>query len=331
MKFIDMHCDTISAIHHNVKQGNHMELRENSLHIDLMKLKHSNYMAQNFAVFIQKSRSENPLEDALSMIDLFYQELEKNKDLIAYAGSYSDILANEKAGKMSALLTLEEGAMIKGSLSNLRNLYRLGARMMTLTWNFENELASPNSNYTKFEHPDPTVPFTSWGLTECGFEVVSEMERLGMIIDVSHLSDAGFYDVCSVAKRPFVASHSNARNVSCHVRNLSDDMIRKLSEHGGVMGINFYPDFLAHPTNPEKNKGKLSEVIAHIKYIEKIGGIDCIGLGSDFDGIEGNEDLPDASAMTKLYDALHKEGYSDDKIEKIFSGNVLRVYQDILR
>lgn len=202
--------------------------------------------------------------------------------------------------------------------------------MMTLTWNYENELASPNTNYTLYEHPDPTVPFTSWGLTERGFEVVAEMERLGMIIDVSHLSDAGFYDVLKATTRPFVASHSNARTVSCHVRNLTDDMIRKLAERGGVTGINFYPDFLSHPTN-SCNKGKLSEIVAHIKHIEQVGGIECIGLGSDFDGIEGNEDLPDASAMTKLYDALHKEGYSDDNIEKIFSGNVLRVYKDILR
>lgn len=331
MRFIDMHCDTISVLYNQLQYGNHYELRENSLHIDLMKMKKSGYLAQNFAIFVAKQKDKDPLEDALKMIDIFYQQLDKNSDMISFAGSYEDLLQNEKDGKMSAFLTLEEGAMIKGNLSYLRTLYRLGARMMTLTWNYENELASPNNNYTICDKPDPTVPFTKWGLTECGFETVAEMERLGMIIDVSHLSDAGFYDVLKATKRPFVASHSNARAVSCHVRNLSDDMIRSLSERGGVMGINFLPDFLAHPTNPTPNTGKMADVVAQIKHIEQIGGIECIGLGSDFDGIEGNEDLPNASAMPLIYDALHKEGFSDDKIEKIFCKNVLRVYKEILK
>lgn len=331
MKLLDMHCDTISAIYHRRLHGKQCELRRNDLHIDLMKLKQAGYVGQNFAIFIEKCKSDDPFEDAIKMIDLFYQELEKNSDIIAYASNYEDILQNEKDGKLSALLTLEEGGMIKGSLSYLRTLYRLGARMMTLTWNYENELASPNTNYSCYPHPNPTVPFTSWGLTKCGFDTVAEMERLGMLLDVSHLSDAGFYDVLRVTTKPFVASHSNARAISSHVRNMTDDMIRELSNRGGVMGINFYPDFLANPTNPTPNTGKLSEVIAHIQYIEQVGGIDCIGLGSDFDGIEGNEDLPNASAMPLLYDALHQAGYSDSKIEKIFYKNVLRVYQAVLK
>lgn len=331
MKFIDMHCDTISVLHSQVQHGNFYELRENSLHIDLLKLKKAGYLAQNFAMFVAKKEDHNPFEDALQMIDVFYQQLSKNSDLIAFAGSYDDIISNEKNGKMSALLTLEEGGMIKGSLPYLRTLYRLGARMMTLTWNYENELASPNNNYTVCESPDPTVPFTKWGLTECGFDTVAEMEHLGMIIDVSHLSDAGFQDILKVTKKPFVASHSNARSVCSHVRNLTDDMIKALAHRGGVMGINFYPAFLATPIDGTPYTGKLIDVISHIKHIEQVGGIECIGLGSDFDGIPGNEDLPNALAMPLLYDALHQAGFSDDKIDKIFYQNVLRVYKDVLK
>lgn len=331
MKFIDMHCDTISILHNQVQYGTHHELRENSLHIDLLKMKQVGYLAQNFAVFVKKIPDRNPFEVALQMIDVFYQQLEKNSDLIAFAGSYDDIITNEKQGKMSALLTLEEGAIIKGTLPFLRTLYRLGARMMTLTWNYENELASPNTNYTLCESSDTTVPFTKWGLTECGFETITEMEHLGMIIDVSHLSDAGFHDVLNATKKPFVASHSNARAVCNHVRNLSDDMIKALSDRGGVMGINFYPPFLSNPADSTPYNGKLDDVVAHIKHIEQVGGIECIGLGSDFDGIPGNEELPNALAMPLLYDALHQSGFSDDKIEKIFYQNVLRVYKDVLK
>lgn len=331
MKFIDMHCDTISVLHNQVQYGNYYQLRENSLHMDLMKMKQAGYQAQNFAIFVAKTKDNNPLEDALQMIDVFYEQLALNSDLIAYAGSYEDLLRNEANGKMSAFLTLEEGAMIKGSLSYLRTLYRLGARMMTLTWNYENELASPNTNYTVSSHPKETVPFTTWGLTERGFETIAEMESLGMLIDVSHLSDAGFYDVLRATKKPFVASHSNARAVCSHVRNLTDDMIRELSNRGGVMGMNFYPGFLSTSSNECEYKGTIADIVAHIKHIEQVGGIECIGLGSDFDGIPGHEELSDASKMPLLCEALHQAGFSYDRIDKICYENVLRVYKDVLK
>lgn len=330
MNLIDMHCDTISAIYYKRKKGETCELLENDLHIDLKKLIHTGYLAQNFAIFIDKKEVDDPFQEAIHMIDLFYQELSKNSDIIAYAGSFDDFCKNRENGKLSAFLTLEEGAILKGSLANLRTMYRLGARMMTLTWNYENELASPNYNCTNSKHPTNTTPFTSWGLTELGKEFVVEAERLRMILDVSHLSDAGFYDVLEITKRPFVASHSNSRTISGHVRNLTDDMIRKLAERGGVTGMNLCPNFLSHPWEDTPKKGTIQEIIRHIKHIESVGGIECIGLGTDFDGIDGHEELPDASTMPLLFDALKKEGYSEEKIDKIFYKNVLRVYKDIL-
>ena len=331
MKLVDMHCDTISAIYKKQKQGMSCELRENDLHIDLTKMKQAGYMAQNFAIWLHMQKDNNLLENGLEMIDLFYREIEKNSDLISLALNYEDIIKNDANGKISALLTLEEGAMTKGNLSFLRTLYRLGVRMMTLTWNYENELASPNSNHTINNSPDPTIPFTAWGLTNYGIDTIQEMEHLGMILDVSHLSDAGFWDVIHHTKMPFVASHSNARSITNHCRNLSDDMIRAIANRGGVIGINFYPAFLNDPYNATPKSGRIQDVISHIKHMEQIGGIDCIGLGADFDGMEGNLELANASALPKLYDALHYEGFSDDKIEKIFSQNVLRVYKEILK
>ena len=145
------------------------------------------------------------------------------------------------------MLTVEEGAVCKGSTGKLRHLYRLGVRMLTLTWNYPNELGWPNVKMPpegSEEAPDFTVPDREHGLTETGFAFLSEMERLGMIVDVSHLSDAGFWDVARAAEKPFVASHSNARAVCHHVRNLNDEMIRALAEKGGVTGLNFCPSFL---------------------------------------------------------------------------------------
>ena len=156
------------------------------------------------------------------------------------------------------------------------------------------------------------------------------MESLGMIVDVSHLSDAGFYDVLEETKRPFVASHSNARKVCGCVRNLSDDMIRKLAERGGCMGLNFCADFLKVVPVGEVNPGAIEDVVRHAIHITNRGGIDVLGLGSDFDGIDTNEALPGVQNMEVLWEALHKAGYRQSELDKIFSGNVLRVYKEVL-
>jgi len=239
---------------------------------------------------------------------------------------------------MSAMLTLEEGGICKGDLSYLRLLHRLGARMMTLTWNFPNEIGHPNNNMRRdLPHDDPAwadlmkVPDTENGITEKGLEFLAEMERLGMIIDVSHLSDAGFYDVLAHTTKPFVASHSNARSVCPHVRNLTDDMIRKLAERGGVTGLNFCADFLTEVPHGTKNPGTIAAIVDHARHIVNVGGIECLGLGTDYDGIDTHQELPDASHMPLLIDALkHQGGFTESELDRILGGNVLRVYRDVL-
>jgi len=244
---------------------------------------------------------------------------------------YEDIASNEKAGKMSGMLTVEEGAVCKGEIAKLQRLYDMGVRMLTLTWNYPNELGFPNLDSTRGKIVDYFfTPDTKGGLTDKGREFVAEMERLGMIVDVSHLSDAGFYDVLEVAKKPFVASHSNARGVCGCVRNLTDDMIRKLAERGGCTGLNFYADFLRTVPVGETNPGAIEDVVRHAMHITNVGGIEVLGLGSDFDGIDTNEALPGAESMDRLWDALHKAGYLRSELDKIFAGNVLRVYREVL-
>jgi membrane dipeptidase len=331
MKVVDMHCDTISEILNEQRQGKNTELRINHLNVDIEKMKQGDYLLQNFAMFVQLENVENPLEEGLQLIDCFYRELEKNKDFLALALSYEDIIKNEKDGKISALLTIEEGGVASSSLANLRILYRLGVRMLTLTWNYPNGISYPNINLSKGNKPDLHVPNLYDGLTPFGIEFVKEMERLGMIIDVSHLSDAGFYDVLKYTTKPFVASHSNSRSITNNVRNMTDDMILKLAERGGVLGINFAGDFLEEPKAGKRMRSKISNMVNHIRYIVDLAGIDCVGLGSDFDGIYQDLEIDHAGKMPLLENALKEAGFSHEDIEKIFFKNVLRVYQEILK
>lgn len=340
MNIIDMHCDTISAIRHIRKDG-FCTLRSNSLQIDLEKMKQGGYLLQNFALFVNLSEEKNPMEVALLMVDLYYGELEKNQDMIRPAFSYQDIVQNQENGVMSALLTLEEGDICKGSLENLRNFYRLGVRMMTLTWNYENQLGFPNyfpkrTDYTedfKPRFPEAYPIFgkpNQKGLKEKGLMFLSEMEKIGMIIDVSHLSDGGFYDVYEHTSRPFVASHSNARSLCGNCRNLTDDMIRKMGERGCVIGLNYYGNFLSFHPKGRDSASTTKDIARHARYIANLGGISCLGLGSDYDGFSGNIELTDCSLLPLLEQALKEQNFSSGDIDKILYQNVLNLYREIL-
>lgn len=331
MKVIDMHCDTIMAIYEGEKKNEMIELRQNDLNISVDKMEKGDYLAQCFAMFVPLGNVENAFETVNEMIDVFYQELDKNSDKLALALNYEDIVQNQKEGKMSAVLTIEEGGTTKGNLHFLRNLYRLGVRMITLTWNYENGIGFPNLMKNAAGTSDSTIPNTKDGLTKEGIALVQEMERLGIIIDVSHLSDAGFYDVLKYTTKPFVASHSNARGQCSHVRNMTDDMILKLAQRGGVMGINYAASFLEVPSIDDPNfMSTIDNMVKHIQYIKNLAGIDCIGLGSDFDGIPQNLEMKDASELPLLEKAMKEAGFSQEEIEKVFYKNVLRVFKEVL-
>ena len=310
---LDLHCDTASEM----LDGR--SLYENDGMLSLKKLKAAGVFCQFFAMFIrfEDHGSQKEAYDQLhKMYANFTKELGQNKDHIALAETAADISAIRKEGKIAAVLTLEEGAVLDNKLERLDELYKMGVRLITILWNAENCIGFPHSS-------NPAL--MEKGLKPFGLEVVKRMLELGMIIDVSHLSDGGFWDVVKQSKKPFVASHSNARYLCGHSRNLSDDMLKALADAGGVTGINFYRKFLG-----SDETGSLGQMIAHIKHIHKIAGIDVLALGSDFDGFKGPCGLTDCSQFPKLTDAISKAGFSDDETEKICWKNAMRVIGQVL-
>jgi len=316
--FADMHCDTITTLYDRIANGSRETFRENSLHIDFLKLEKSHYLLQNFAVFFDKQIwRDNLYQEAMRRIDFFKKELEQNDDLIRQITSFEDIINNEKENRISALLTLEGGESLDGNVDNLHIFHEKGVRMITLTWNYDNELG-----HCHFD-------IEGKGLTKLGFEVVEQMEELHMIPDVSHGSDALFWDVCKTAKKPFVASHSNARSVYDRTRNMSDDMIHALANHGGVMGINFFAGFTSARSR-ENGMCYMEDLLQHMKHVVNVGGIEVMGLGSDFDGIGTDVEWNDAGGMELLLDGIKKAGFSESQCDKICRENVLRLYKECL-
>ncbi len=236
MNLIDMHCDTVyELLSENMPD---QDLKKNHLKVDIEKMKRGGSMAQFFACFVPleeflgKSKHEQAYEYVRRMATYLKKQIWIYPDEIAFAGNGNDLDRNRKDGKISAFLTLEEGGVIHGELERVQGVYDMGIRLITLTWNYENCIGYPNSQEAQVMEQ---------GLKPFGFSVVEEMNRIGMIIDVSHLSEGGFWDVVSHSKTPPVASHSNARALRNHRRNLSDEQIRALAEKGE----RYRPEFLS--------------------------------------------------------------------------------------
>ena len=324
MKVFDLHCDTLSELRRAEMRGDGQTFARNNGHIDLEKLEKGDYMLQCFAAFVNladPTPGADPLVTALEEIDVFKRMMERYSDRIAPVYRPEDIRKNAEAGKISGMLTIEEAGCCKGSLGVLRRMYELGVRMMTLTWNHENELASPN--VVPGNGPIwPCMPNTETGLKEKGFEFLAEMERLHIIADVSHLSDKGFWDIAEHSTRPFAASHSNCRALCPHTRNLTDSMIRALAEKGGIAGLNYYAAFLdTDPAHPEACRSTVERIAEHAAHYKQVGGIGVLALGSDFDGIDGHHQLETAADMPLLADALRRAGFTEDEVERIFWRN----------
>lgn len=321
---VDMHCDTIMKIYQDKQEGITEGLRKNTYQIDREKLEKGEYLLQNFALFMDSQETEDPYTTCKEMIECFNNEMKENQDWLLPVTTYKEIITNQQNNKISALLTMEEGAPIEGDLKKLEEFYQAGVRMMTLTWNYPNEIGYPNASF--FDEKLQQLAVDQQGLTKQGIAVVQQMEELGMIIDVSHGSDQLVEDVLTYTSKPFVASHSNARGVCPHFRNLPDHLIKKIAERGGVIGMNYCDLFITE----DGSDSLIDGLVKHIMHFRTIGGIDCIGLGSDFDGIPVTQELADASTVSKLYQALELQGFSSEELEKIFSGNVLRLYNEIL-
>ena len=322
-----MHCDTLGAV--LLQDPERRDLYHcPAAMLDLARMRQAGQTAQFFAVFLPPAgtfaeygipdMSDEEYIETLRQILL--QNVQRHGDILAMAYNADDVYRNRAAGRMSAILTMEDGRAVQGKLENLERFYRQGFRAIALTWNGANCFGAPNS-------ADPAV--MAAGLTPFGKEAVAYMQELGMLVDVSHLSEGGFYDVAAVCKKPFIASHSNSRGALCaHQRGLTDDQVRTLANAGGVTGLNFCPYFL-HPDGTG-NTSTAALIARHARHLADVGGVECVGLGSDFDGITGELEIGDSTKVPLLADALQKEGFTAADIEKIFYQNVLRVLRDAM-
>jgi len=314
---VDTHCDTLMQF---VPQGyqppRRLGERSEKGHIDLPRMVEGGVTCQAFAIYTGRRAfvPEAPLAATL-MVDKFYGEIEENPGIVAVT-THDEILKAKKEGKVCGLLSMEGAEPLMGELAAIRVYYRLGLRMLSFAWNYR----TPFADGLNAKRSESKLP-------ELGVQALEEMGRLGILFDVSHLADSVFWDACDVVKGPFIASHSNARAVCDHPRNLTDDMIRALADHGGVTGMNFAPAFVAK----EGKDADVSKLVDHIDHIVKLVGPDHVGLGSDFDGIGSTPaGLEDVSKMPNVTRELVSRGYSDEDILKILGGNHLRVFKQVI-
>lgn len=322
---VDTHCDTLKCLTPDFtrikgsmwedRSGVGLGTKSELGHVDIPRLREGGVDCQVFAVSSERDRAPPyALRTALDMIGTFYSECERNRDAIQPVTSYDEIMEAVRNGKVAAMLSIEGADVIEGRLSVLRTFYRLGVRMVGLVHSLRNPLADGVADAR-----------TRGGLSELGVQVVEELDRLGVVIDVSHISDPGFWDVMDIAKRPVVASHSNSRSVCPHPRNMTDEMIQALAERGGVMGMNFAPSFV-HSKEPS-----VETLVDHIDHIAGLVGPDHVGLGSDFDGIPSTpRGLEDAARMPNITAELVRRGYSEEDVRKILGGNHLKLFRKVL-
>lgn len=331
---VDAHCDTLLSTMRDSYirlewDSKRREIRERSEegHVDYPRLKEGGVDCQIFAAFIEPPFYSTSVNRALQMIEVFYREIE-NIAGIDHVTSYEEIKSSHEKGHISALLFFEGGEAIDGGyiekepdLRVLHAMYRLGVRGITLTWNYRNKIA--DGIYEGEE---------GGGLTKFGRAVVTEMNDLGMIVDVSHLSPASFWSVLEVSNAPVIASHSDCQALSSVARNLTDQQISALADNGGVIGINFSPTFLNKSKVEAKGeKPSVEDVVDHIDHIVKVAGVEHVGLGSDFDGIRHTpKGLEDVSKLPNITQTLLARGYSEGEIKKVLGGNFLRVFQKVL-
>lgn len=315
MRIFDLHCDTLLDMYLKNKS-----LSDCDGHINLDKLKKGGALVQCFAAFLPTHAAAEesgvtlpPYKLFCAMADLFDAQMAAYPDEIAPAKSFADIKRNANDGRVSAVLTLEDTVLLEGKIERVDELYRRGVRMAALTWNYENSLGFPNSQ-DPAQHARPLKDF--------GFEAVSRMNELGIIVDVSHLSEGGFWSVAGHSKRPFAASHSCARALCGHSRNLTDAQLRAIAEHGGVCGVNFYSAFLTGSSCTAN-----ADIVRHMQHIKNAAGIEAVALGSDFDGIDCELELRDYSHLDELIAAMSR-AFTDDEIDLILNGNALRVFKD---
>ena len=330
-------------------------------HTDLARMKEGGLTAEFFSVYVDRKYAAEggSARRALDQIDLVYRAAERHPDRMMMATSTADIRRAKKVDKVAALMGIEGGHAIENSLMALRDFYRLGVRYMTLTHNNTNDWADACCDAARHN-----------GLSEYGREVVREMNRLGLLVDISHVSDKTMSDVLDISTAPVIASHSSARALNTHLRNIPDELLRRISKNGGVVMVNFFPLFIDQkaldasrargerlkpqldalaaqfrddPVRLDEERKKLldadplpptplSVLIDHIDHIAKVAGVDHVGLGSDFDGVSSLPvGIEDVAKLPVITYELLRRGYSEKDVRKILGENFLRAFGEAER
>ena len=362
---LDTHADTpLRMIQPGFDMAERHDPNETGSKVDYPRMKEGGLDAIFFAAFVaQDIRNEQGNDRAkalcLQMIDSIITSTERNSDIVGLALNPKDAYELEKEGKRAIYIGIENGYPIGNDVSNVEEFYNKGVRYITLVHSSNNDIADSATDPNGSEHG---------GISDLGVEVINEMNRLGIMVDVSHGSDSLFYDAIKYSKAPIIASHSNARSVTNHRRNMSDEMLRLIAENGGVVQLTMLADYLReNPVNEERDnalsalrekanasrnltdeqRAKLrkslqkiyekypappatvSHVVDHIDHIIKIAGIDHVGIGCDFDGGGGIQGVFDASEVMNITIEMVKRGYSESDIEKIWGGNLIRVFEEV--
>lgn len=330
-------------------------------HSDLNRFKASGLTGEFFSIYVGGDtwKAGHAMPRAIDMIDSTYRQVERHPQQLNLCTTAGEIRRAKRAGKMCVLMGIEGGYAIEDSLSALREFYRLGVRYMTLTHNVTHNWADAHRDTPKNN-----------GLSDFGKEVVREMNRLGMFIDISHVSEKVMNDVLDISRAPIIASHSSARALNDHTRNIGDDVLRRVAKNGGVVMVNFYPSFLDERTNREENersarlKTKIAELTAqykgdpkglnialdklnaanpiyiapytrivdHIDHIREVAGIDHVGIGSDFDGVPFlPAGMNGAEDLVLVTYEMLRRGYSDADVRKVLGENILRAMSQMER
>lgn len=325
-------------------------------HTDLERMQKGGMTAEFFSIYVSRSYAKEggASRRALDMIDIVYRQAERHPEKLVMAYSTADIKRAKRQGKIAALMGIEGGHAIENSLMTLRSFYRLGIRYMTLTHSNTNDWADASTDEPRHN-----------GLSDFGKEVVSEMNRLGMLIDVSHVSDKTMSDVLDISTAPVIASHSSAKALANHPRNISDDLLKRIAKNGGVVMVNFFSGFISQeyidarkvrdeklkpeleslsqkykddPKKLEEERDKLfqanplpkvplSVLMDHFEHIIKVAGIDHVGIGSDFDGVPDlPTDMEDIAQLPNITYELLKRGYSEQDIKKVLGENLMRAF-----
>ncbi len=332
--------------------------RHDEGHVDVPRLREGGFDGVFWSIWMGPTPGDGTAtKRAVRRIDSVYEAARRWPEHLAVATSADDVRRASREGKIACLIGVEGGHMIEDDLAVLRTYRRLGARYMTLTHSF-------NTSWADSAGTDRPVPPTVGGLNELGRDVVREMNRIGLMVDVSHVADSTFWDVLAVAEAPVIATHSSCRAVADHPRNLTDEMIRAIADTGGVVQINFYPGYVdpqktamarellpeveaiyaRHPDDPRAARAERIELFArhdpgptpasvvvdHIEHVIELVGADHVGLGADWDGVP---DMPvgleDCSKLEYVTRELLRRGHSESDVEKVLGGNVLRVLDDV--